>query len=130
VLCRTADPSAWPVPYAFRNFFLLTAGTAVGTWISFSLRRVILTFLDLAAIEEDQMDPTNRVLFIIGLASAVGLLFWAGAVSVGMGGFESNIARHGAWAVLIGLLLSIAERTMATAVSKRATDFAGAIGGK
>ncbi|HST75687.1 MAG TPA: hypothetical protein VLJ20_09980 [Acetobacteraceae bacterium] len=91
---------------------------------------MILTFLDLAAIEEDQMDPTNRVLFIIGLASAVGLLFWAGAVSVGMGGFESNIARHGAWAVLIGLLLSIAERTMATAVSKRATDFAGAIGGK
>ena len=130
VLCRTADPSAWPVPYAFRNFFLLTAGTAVGTWISFSLRRVILTFLDLAAIEEDQMDPTNRVLFIIGLASVVGLLFWAGAVSVGMGGFESNIARHGAWAVLIGLLLGIAERTMATAVSKRATDFAGAIGGK
>lgn len=130
VLCRAGGPAAYPVPYAFRNFFLLTAGTAVGTWISFSLRRVILTFLDLAAIEEDQMDPTNRVLFITALASVVGLLFWAGAVSVGMGEFQSDIAKHGAWALLIGLLLGIAERTMASAVSKRATDFAGAIGGK
>ena len=48
-LCRSAGAEAASIPYAFRNFFLLTAGTAVGTWISFSLRRVILTFLDLAA---------------------------------------------------------------------------------
>ncbi|MBN9560225.1 MAG: hypothetical protein J0H14_05780 [Alphaproteobacteria bacterium] len=131
-LCRVGGPVDWPVPYAFRNFFLLTAGTAVGTWLSFSLRRVILTFLDLAALEEDQMDPTNRVLFIIALASVVGLLFWAGAVSIGIGDFQSGpaIFRYGAWALLMGLLLGIAERAMATAVSKRATDFAGAIGGK
>jgi hypothetical protein len=129
-LCRIAGAEAASIPHAFRNFFLLTAGTAVGTWISFSLRRVILTFLDLAALEEDQMDPTNRVLFILGLSSVVGLLFWTGAVSVGMGEFQSDIAKHGAWALLIGLLLGIAERAMATAVSKRATDFAGAIGGK
>jgi hypothetical protein len=129
-VCRIAGAEAASIPYAFRNFFLLTAGTAVGTWISFSLRRVILTFLDLAALEEDQMDPTNRVLFILGLSSVVGLLFWTGAVSVGMGEFQSDIAKHGTWALLIGLLLGIAERAMATAVSKRATDFAGAIGGK
>jgi hypothetical protein len=122
--------STHPVLWAFRNFFLLTAGTAVEIWLSFSLRRVILTFLDLAAIEEDRLDPTIRILFVIGLAGVVGLLFWTGAVSVGIGEFHSTVQAHGVWAVLIGLLLGIAERAMSTAVSKRATDFAGAIGGK
>jgi len=129
-LCRNATGAGYQLPHALRNFFLLAAGTAVGTWISFSLRRVILTFLDLVALEEDQMDPTNRVLFVLGLSGVVGLLFWTGAVSVGIGEFKSQFAVNGAWALLIGLLLGIAERTMASAVSKRATDFAGAIGGK
>ncbi len=118
------------LPSVFRNFFLLSAGTAVGTWLSFSLRRVILTFLDLASLEEDRLDPTIRVLFITALANVVGLLFWTKAVTVGIGDFQSQFSTHGTYALLIGLLLGIAERTMSSAVSKRAADFAGAIGGK
>lgn len=69
----------------FRNFFLLVAGAGVGTWLSFALRRVIVTFLDLAALEEDRLDPGVRVLFITALTSIVGLLIWTGAVSLGIG---------------------------------------------
>jgi hypothetical protein len=122
--------SSFQVPSAFRNFFLLAAGTAVGTWLSFSLRRVILTFLDLASLEDDRLDPTMRVLFVTALATVVGLLFWTEAVTVGIGKFNSNFAVSGTYALLIGLLLGIAERTMSTSVFKRATDFAGAVGGR
>jgi hypothetical protein len=120
----------YPIVSEYRNFFLLAAGTSVGTWLSFSLRRVILSFLDLAALEEDRLDPTMRVLFIIALASVVGLLFRTKAVTVGIGNFQSDFTLSGSYALLIGLLLGIAERTMATAVSKHAGDFAGGIGGK
>jgi hypothetical protein len=118
------------IVHDFRNFFLLAVGTSVGTWLSFSLRRVILQFLDLATLEEDQMDPAHRVLFMIALTTVVGLLLATDAVGFKLGGFTANIWAHGAWALLIGLLSGMAERAMAGAVSKRAADFAGAIGGK
>jgi hypothetical protein len=120
----------YPLLSEYRNFFVLAAGTAIGTWLSFSVRRVILSFLDLAALEEDRLDPTIRILFITGIASVVGLLFWTKAVTVGIGNFQSDFTLSGTYALLIGLLLGIAERTMATAVSKRAGEFTGAIGGK
>lgn len=118
------------VVHDFRNFFLLTTGASVGTWLSFSLRRPVLSFLDLATLEEDRLDPGLRVLFVTALASIVGLLLWTGAVTIGVGTFTTINFGHGATAFLIGLLLGIAERTMATAVEKRATEFGAAIGGK
>jgi hypothetical protein len=123
-----ADPGT--VWHDFRNFFLLAMGTAIGTWLSFSLRRVTLTFDDLAVLEEDRLDPSLRVLFMVGLTTVVGLLFWTHAVSVGIGDLESSsaIQQHGAGALLVGLLAGIAERALGTAVSRRATDFAAAIG--
>ena len=115
----------------FRNFLVLVAGAGVGTWLSFSLRRVILSFLDLATLEEDRLDPTIRVLFITALASTVGLLIWTEAISLGIGKFTTMEFRaNGATALLIGILLGISERTMATAVQKRATEFGAGIGGK
>lgn len=124
-----ADRAA--VPYAFRNFFLLAAGTAVGTWLSFSLRRVVLTFDDLAVLEEDRLDPGLRVLFMVGLVSVVGLLFWTGVIRFSIGAYDSQSAMqsHGAWALLVGLLAGIAERALGTAVSRRASDFAVSVGG-
>ncbi len=115
----------------FRNFFLLAIGTAIGTWLSFSLRRPTLTFDDLVVLEEDRLDPSVRVLFMIGLTAVVGLLFWTHAVSFGVGDLESKLAlqAHGAEALLIGLLAGIAERALGTAVSRRAADFAASLGG-
>ena len=53
-IARNCDPGT--ILHDFRNFFLLAIGTTVGTWLSFSLRRQILTFDDLAVLEEDRLD--------------------------------------------------------------------------
>jgi hypothetical protein len=120
-----------PIAHYFRNFFLLAVGTAIGTWLSFSLRRPSLGFDDLAVLEEDRLDPHLRVLFMIGLTAVIGLLFWTDAVSVGIGGLQSASAlrEHGAAALLVGLLGGIAERALSTAVSRRAADFAASLAG-
>jgi hypothetical protein len=114
------------IAHEFRNFFLLAIGTAIGTWLSFSLRRPILTFDDLAVLEEDRLDPSLRILFMIGLTTVVGLLFWTHAVSVGMGELQSRdiLQGYGTGALLIGLLAGIAERVLGTVISRRATDLA------
>ncbi len=125
-----ARNSQMQVFHYFRNFWLLVAGSAIGAWLSFALRKVILSFLDLAALEEDNLDPSIRVLFVTGLTIVVGLLFWTEAVTVGIGKFSSGFVSNGTYALLAGLLLGIAERTMATTVFKRASDFAGGVGGK
>src|SRR5262249_24898810 len=125
------SPLADPTVRYFRSFFMLVAGAGVGTWLSFALRRQILTFLDLATLEEDRLDPAFRVLFIAALTSFVGLLITTGAVLIGAGKFTtSEFIGNGPTALLIGLLLGIAERTMATAVQERATEFGAGIGGK
>jgi hypothetical protein len=118
--------------HAFRNFFLLAAGAGVGTWLSFALRRPILTFLDLATLEEDRLGTSLRALYVTALSSIVGLLFWTQTIVIsGIGIFTTkDFHEHGATALLIGLVLGVAERTMATAVQKRATELASGIGGK
>lgn len=115
----------------FRNFFLLAVGASIGTWLSFSLRRSTLAFEDLAVLEEDRLDPGMRVLFMVGLTTVVGLLFWTGAVNFGVGGLQAAeaVQAHGAGALLIGLLAGIAERALGDAVSRRAKDLAASLGG-
>ena len=98
--------------------------------VSFSIRRVTLGFDDLANLENDRLDPGLRVLFIVALTAVVGLLFWTGAVTVGVGGFHTDFQLSGTHAVLIGALCGIAERAMATAVGRRAADFAAGVGGQ
>ena len=53
--------------YNLRNFWALAAGTAIGTWLSFSLRKQDIAFKDLAALEPDRLDPWARVAFMVGL---------------------------------------------------------------
>jgi hypothetical protein len=77
------------------------------------------------------LDPQNRVVFVTALTCVVGLALWTGAVTVGVGDiYSGRFAADGTYALLIGLLLGIAERTMSGSVFKRATDFAGSLGGK
>ena len=79
ILGRASIPDGYA---AFRNFFLLWAGAAVGTWLSFSIRRVILTFSDLAVLEEDRINPGFRILFMLALTTVIGLLFWTDMVTI------------------------------------------------
>jgi hypothetical protein len=115
----------------YRNFFLFAAGSCVGTWLSFASRRTVLTFESLATLEEDMMDPPIRVAFVMALTTVVGLLLSTKAVTLSFGSLATaSLFSSGATALLIGLLLGIAERTTAPVVHKRATEFAGVIAGK
>ena len=117
--------------YNFRNFDLLAVGTAIGTWLSFSLRRQNLDFADLAALEPDRLDPAERIAFMIGLSGLVGLLLFSGAIIAGIGTVTGMDAMHrnGSSALLLGLLAGVAERALGTAVSKQGLDFATIVGG-
>lgn len=137
----------------FTPFIVAAAGCAVGTWLSFSLRRVTLSFEQLAAVEEDMLEPALRILFVMGLTLVAVLVFYTGALNVQMGNLDTGlfsavapadaqqatqgvaaatgtfVPRIEAISLLVGLLCGIAERALATAVSTRASEFVGTIGG-
>jgi hypothetical protein len=111
-----------------KPFLLAATGAAVGTWLSFSIRRVSLSFGDLAVLEEDLLDPSMRVIFVIGLTMIACLLFWKGAMNIEIGELKTkNLA--GTTAVLVGLFCGIAERALATAISGRAATFVRGVAG-
>lgn len=118
-----------------RIFLLAATGAAVGSWLSFSIRRVTLAFDDLGILEEDLLDPSLRVIFVILLTWTVCLLFWTGTVNVAVGDLKTVAIRMpvdtviGATAVLVGLFCGIGERALATAISGRAAGFVKGVGG-
>lgn len=118
------------IGYRFRNFFMLGAGAAAGTWLSFLIRRIDLSFRDLVLLEDDRLNPGVRVLFVLGLTTVVGLLFITGALTFAIGEFKADFRNAETHAALLGLLCGIAERSLATAVGRRAQDVPGVIGGK
>jgi hypothetical protein len=111
-----------------KPFLLAAAGAAVGTWLSFSIRRVKLAFDDLAVLEEDLLDPSVRVIFVIGLTLTACLLFWTGVMNIEIGNLKT--AKFvGAVAFLIGIFSGLSERALATAISGRAAAFVKGIAG-
>jgi hypothetical protein len=112
-----------------RQFFVLIGGCAVGTWLSFSMRRVILGFRDLAILEDDRLDPGIRVVFVIGLTIIIGLLFSTGMVVITIGDFNTKFPWGGSTALLIGLLCGVAEKGLSSTVSQRASEFVTRVSG-
>jgi hypothetical protein len=117
-------------------FLLAAGGAAVGTWLSFSIRRVTLAYEELGRLEDDLLDPSIRVLFVTCLTVTVCLLFWTGAMNVEIGNLKTDAlnkktagVEFGAVALLVGIFCGIAERALATAVSGRAAAFVRGIGG-
>lgn len=121
-------PDTW-ILFRFRNFLLLAGGAAVGTWLSFAIRRQVLSFADLDTLEEDRLNPALRILFMIALTTVVGLILWTGMVVIEVGQFRSDFTMNGSYAVLIGALCGIAERSLSGAVGQRAAQFAAGVGG-
>lgn len=120
---------------AYKVFFLAAGGAAIGTWLSFSIRRVTLSFEDLAMLEEDLLDPGLRVIFVVILTMVVCLLFWTGAVNLEIGNLKTGDLSNPvsklpieAIALLVGIFCGIAERALATAISGRASTFVRGVG--
>jgi hypothetical protein len=121
--------------YAHKIFFLAAGGAAIGTWLSFAIRRVTLGFEDLGILEEDLLDPSLRVIFVVILTTVVCLLFWTGAMNLEIGNLKTSGLSDptsklplGAIALLVGIFCGIAERALATAVSGRAAAFVRSVG--
>jgi hypothetical protein len=110
-----------------KAFLVAAAGSAIGAWLSFSIRRVDLSFDDLITLDSDWLDPILRILFIIGLTMTLCLLFWTGATNIAIGSLETA-QFSGSTAFLIGVFSGIAERGLATAISGRAASFVGSVG--
>ena len=116
------------VPSPFTLFPLLAAGACIGTWLSFAIRRVILEFEDLALLEDDRLDPTSRLFFVVLLTLIVGLLIVTKMVGISIGEVPLELNRE-TMAVLIGLLCGISERALAGVVKTRSEEFVGRVGG-
>ena len=121
---HSASPGR-PACTTCRTASALGSRTSIGTWLSFSLRRPVLGFADLAVLEEDRLNPTARILFVLGLTLVVGLLIYTKLVAIKVG--EMGVDLH--MALLLGLLCGIAERALAGAVSQRAREVVERVGG-
>jgi hypothetical protein len=111
-----------------KAFLIAAAGSAIGAWLSFSIRRVNLSFEDLITLEDDRLNPSMRIVFVIGLTMTACLLFWTGAMNIEIGLLKTT-QFGGSKAFLIGLFAGLAERALATAISGRAASFVRSIAG-
>ena len=114
------------------SFFTAGIGAAVGSWLSFSIRNVELTFEQLGSIENDLLNPTLRILFVLGLTLVAYLLFWTGAIGIAVGNLRADVfgfKQSGSVAFLVGILCGLSERALATAISGRSASFVAGLSG-
>lgn len=116
-----------PEIYDYRHVFLVYAGCMAGAWASFAARKVILTFSDLGALEDDNVDPPLRLIFTAILTTILVLTFTTGFADVRIGSFHaSQVLASGGIAVLIGALSGLAEKALPAAIMMRASAFLSA----
>lgn len=125
-LARSGCGPVWLLPK--REFLMLLIGCFIGTWLSFSIRKVALSFGELSVVENDQLDPPIRLIFVAGLTMVVGLIFSTQLAAITIGNFNTNFLGSGTHALLIGLFCGIAEQTLSTTVGSEASDFIAALG--
>jgi hypothetical protein len=109
-------------------FLLAAVGACAGTWLSFAIRRVVLSFNDLAAVEDDRMSPVARILFVVGLAWLIGLFLESGVIKAQINSISVDLSHSNFLVLLIGIMCGIAERALAGALGKRSEEFAAQIG--
>lgn len=100
------------------------AGSMLGAWASFAIRKPDFHFEDLTLIEKDRVDPALRLIFCGLLTIILCLLFTSGSADVSIGNFKASDMTHSdtsAW--LVGLLCGISEMALPTLVSQRASSF-------
>lgn len=106
------------------NFLILAIGACVGTWLSFSLRRVNLSFADLALLEEDRLAPLTRLVFVLLLTVTFGLILESDLVGLVVGDDRITISGKSAvYLLALGVVCGIAERSLSSVISQRADAF-------
>ncbi|GAC1416091.1 MAG: hypothetical protein NVSMB6_18480 [Burkholderiaceae bacterium] len=106
--------------------FLLWSAAMVGSWLSFGIRRVDMTFEDLGRPEVDMVTPGLRLIFTGLLSLTLSLVFVTEMVQVSIGSLDTkNLLVDPFTAVLIGLFCGIGEQALTTTVGGRATQFIG-----
>lgn len=103
-----------------QNFLFLAVGACVGTWLSFTLRKVELGFDDLILLEPDRLNPTARIIFVVLLTCVIGGILQLQWVTVSFTQNPLTPADGFGPALLLGILCGIAERSLSGAVVSRA----------
>lgn len=117
--------------YYLRHLFLLMAGCMMGTWASFAARNVVLTFDDLAELEQDSLSPVMRLTFTGVLTLIFALIFVTGMIQVEVGGFKTaELTRDGTVAFLAGAFFGLLEQRLPAAIMDKAKGFMDAASGK
>lgn len=104
----------WESAFSFANTGLLLAGAMWGLLFASMTRNIDPTFDTLITPDADLMEPWVRLLFFGIPALVIALLFQTEFVSISFGGrvSTSDINQNAVVAVLMGLLLGIAERAL------------------
>jgi hypothetical protein len=110
--------------HRYRNVLLVLTGCMAGAWASFASRKVVLSFDDLATLEDDKLEPPLRLIFTSVLTTILVLVFCTGFANFIIGGFNaSHVLKSGSVALLIGALAGLAEKALPAAMMQRATAF-------
>lgn len=112
----------------YRNVALVWSGAMAGAWASFASRNVKISFADLAALEEDRIEPQLRLIFTGVLTSILALIFITGVADVQVGAFKASaLSTSGSIALLLGAFAGLAEKALPSAVMSRATSVISAV---
>lgn len=103
------------------SYFFVLTGAMAGTWISFGVRKLEITFDDLAVIEKDRMKPWLRLLFV-GLSSIILLLFINSSfITINVAGIDTNALKVNVELQLfLGIIAGLMERKLAKGLFSKA----------
>lgn len=111
-----------------QNFMFLAIGASVGTWMSFTLRKVELGFDDLVLLEPDRLNPAARIIFVVILTCVIGGILQLGWVTITFSDSKALAPDGGVGhALLLGILCGIAERSLSGAILGRANTIASVV---
>lgn len=105
------------------SYFFVLTGAMTGTWISFGVRKLEITFDDLAVIEKDRMKPWLRLLFV-GLSSIILLLFINSSFfTINVAGIDTNALKVNVELQLfLGIIAGLLEKKLAKGLFSKAED--------
>lgn len=111
-----------PVSY-LNHYCIIWAGSMIGLWISFGVRKMEFSLDDFEKIEKDQMTPIIRVVFV-GISSLIlALMMNTGMLRVIIGDFDSVlISKNYECSLLIGIFSGLAETSLSKNLYNKAME--------